>query len=253
MDFSIENNKEREFFKRDFSQMDKLIKRIRLSLMSGEKLITENLYLAGILDFDKTKTFIYITLLQEGQKLLRWGALKDNLTTTINRNIEQIRKNPRFQNFDIRNPQKCRIMIEYITEETPVTIEEIDTGTFVPNRFEPGVSGIKLYFENSLYVYMPTESYIQSQLSLNQALNAILRKTSLKNKTDKISERIELLKRSEYECSIIKSRAFVTYNDEILPLYRGTVLNDEYSTEKIREIALNGIEWIYRYQQDNGK
>ena len=68
MDFSIANNKEREYFKKDFSQMNELIKRIRQGLISGEKVVTEDLNLAGILDYDKFLTFTYITLFQAGHR-----------------------------------------------------------------------------------------------------------------------------------------------------------------------------------------
>ena len=252
MDFSTVNNKIREYFERDFSPINELAKRIRQALITGEKITTKDLNLDGILDFDKKLTFLYLTLFQAGEKLLRWGSLRENLTDTINRNIEQIRKNPNFKNFSVVNNEKCRIMIEYITEEFPTKIEDIETDIFTPNRYEPGITGIKLLFENKLHVYMPTESYIQSQLSLNQALNSIIKKTRIKDITNSIPERIELLESLPYECSIIKSRAFVTYKDEIIPLYRGNILN-KYSPEAIKNIALDGIEWIYKNQQENGK
>lgn len=252
MNFSTINNSEREYFEKDFSQVNELINRIRQSLISGEKVITGDLNLNEIINFDKSLTFIYITLFQAGEKHLRWGSLRENLEDTINRNIQQIRKNPKFENFTPADKNKCRIMIEYITEEFPVKIEDIQTEQFTPSRFEPGVTGIKLVFEKNLYVYMPTESYIQSQMSLNQALNSIIRKTDIKNRTNKISERIALLKQSQYECSIIKSRAFITYKNEIIPLYRGNPLN-KYSPEAIKDIALDGIEWIYKYQKENGQ
>ncbi len=252
MDFSTVNNKTREYFEQDFSPVQELTNRIRKALVYGERVEIKDLNLNGILDFDKNLTFLYITLFQAGEKLLRWGSLRENLTDTINRNIEQIRKNPSFKNFSVADNEKCRIMIEYITEEFPTKIEDIETDIFTPNRYEPGITGIKLLFENKLHVYMPTESYIQSQLSLNQALNSIIRKTRIKDITNSIPERIELLESLPYECSIIKSRAFVTYKDEIIPLYRGHTIN-KYSPDEIKNIALDGIEWIYRNQQDNGK
>ena len=252
MDFSTVNNKTREYFEQDFSPVQELTNRIRKALVYGERVEIKDLNLNGILDFDKNLTFLYITLFQAGEKLLRWGSLRENLTDTINRNIEQIRKNPSFKNFSVADNEKCRIMIEYITEEFPTKIEDIETDIFTPNRYEPGITGIKLLFENKLHVYMPTESYIQSQLSLNQALNSIIRKTRIKDITNSIPERIELLESLPYECSIIKSRAFVTYKDEIIPLYRGNTIN-KYSPDEIKNIALDGIEWIYRNQQDNGK
>jgi hypothetical protein len=50
----------------------------------------------------------------------------------------------------------------------------------------------------------------------------------------------------------VKSRAFVTYNDDVLPLYRGNILWD-YSLDNVRQIALNGADWIVKYQKDNGQ
>jgi hypothetical protein len=143
-------------------------------------------------------------------------------------------------------------MFEYITSQTPTKIEEITTKQFTEKRFEPGITGIKLYYDKNLYVYMPTEAYIQSQMSLSLALNSILRKTKLKDVTNSISKRIELLRQNDYECFIIKSRAFVSYKNEIVPLYRGNTLY-EFSPELVRDIALSGAEWIFKNQQDDGK
>ena len=112
MDFSTVNNKTREYFEQDFSQVLELTNRIRQALKNGDKVETKDLNIGGILDFDKNLTFLYITLFQAGEKLLRWGSLRDNLTDTINRNIEQIRKNPSFKNFSVADNEKCRIMIE---------------------------------------------------------------------------------------------------------------------------------------------
>lgn len=252
MDFSIENNKERAYFKQDFSPVAELVKRIRQSLLTGDSVYAEDLEINNIVDFNKDLTFTYVTLFQAGQKPLRWGSLRQTFTQTLNRNIEQIRKNPNFNKFTITDPAQCKIMIEYISDEIETKIEDIKTASFTPKRFEPGITGIKLLYDNQMIVYMPTEAYIQSQISLNQALNSILKKTKIKNETNKIPERIELLKNRNYECYLIKSRAFISYKDSVLPLYRANVLK-EYSSELIKNIALNGAEWIYKYQKDNGQ
>lgn len=252
MDFSQINEKERQFYKKDFSPINTLLSHIRYALSTGEKISTNDIELNGILDFNPKQTFTYITIYEPFKKALRWGSCRATLDDTLNRNIEKIRENKTFNTFSINDNEKCRIMIEYITEEIPTKIEDIKTATFAPNRFEPGITGLKLEFENKLYVYMPTEAWIQSQMTLNSALNAIIRKTRIKELTNKIPERINYLKRSHYKCDIIKSRAFVTYKNEVLPLYRGSTLN-EYSAENVKDIALAGADWIVKYQKDNGQ
>ena len=143
-------------------------------------------------------------------------------------------------------------MIEYVTEEVPVKLKDIKCGAFVPYRFEPGVTGIKLKLDGQNYFYMPTEAWTNSQMDLKQALNTVLRKTYIKNLTNKISERIQILSETPHECYIIKSRAFISYIDEVLPLYRGNLLYD-YSPDAIRDIALKGADWTLKYQQEDGK
>ncbi len=252
LDFSRQNKEEREYFKKDFSPINELIQRIRQSLETGEPISTADLALNSILEFNPDLTFIYITLFQAGSKLIRWGCYRKTLNATLDRNIEQIRKHPRFQDFEINNSEKCRIMIEYMTEETPVRIEDIQTESFDQNRFEPGITGIKLEFDDQLFVYMPTESIFQGRKNFEPILNSIIQKTRLKDLAENANQGIALLKQSVYKCYLIKSRAFVSYKNELLPLYRGSILQ-EYSPELIKEVALNGAEWIYKNQQPSGQ
>ncbi|MBE7712117.1 MAG: protein containing Six-hairpin glycosidase-like domain protein [Cyanobacteria bacterium SIG26] len=252
MDFSQINERERQFYSRDFSEMNKLLGRIRQCLISGEKLSISDLNLEGILDFNPQLTFTYITIFEAFKKPLRWGSCRATLEDTLNRNIQQIRKNKNFETYNIENDEISRILIEYVIEETPTRIENIKTSTFCADRFEPGITGLKLNFEDNLFVYMPTEAWLQSQMSLNAALNAIIRKTRIKEVSNIISERIDYFKKIGYELFIIKSRAFITYKKEILPLYRGTTLNS-YTPESIKDIALAGADWILKYQKDDGR
>ncbi|MBQ8669553.1 protein containing Six-hairpin glycosidase-like domain protein [bacterium] len=252
MDYSQQNLVDREFFSKDFSVINVLLQRIRNSFISGETVSLSDLDFDGIIDYDSNLTFVYITLFQAGQKPLRWGSCRQTLEETINRDIAQIKNSKLYQNFEISNSEKCRIMLEYITEQIPTTIEKIKYATFVPERFEPGVTGLKLVFAGKTYLYTPSEAWSNSQIDLKSALNTVLRKTPIKNLTNKISERISILKDSEYKCFIIKSRTFITYKDNVLPLYRGNILW-EYSPEAIKNQALTGADWIVKYQKDNGQ
>ena len=252
MDYTIENNRERQFYSKTYPAMDKLLARIRKCLSDGSKIKTGDINLYGILDYIPNVTFTYITIFQSGLKPIRWGSCKKTLELTLNRNIEQMREHKLFPLFEINDPSQCRIMLEYITEQIPAKIEEIKSATFCDKRFEPGITGIKLLLNQSTYVYMPTDAWVESQMTLKAALNNILRKTYIKNISNKISERIDYLKKQDYECFVIKSRTFITYKDQVIPLYRGNVLK-EYSPEIVRDYALEGADWIVKYAQPNGQ
>ena len=248
MDFSEQNNIDRQYYQKDFTSMKVLLDNIRQSFITGKEIKNIDCEI----NYDSSFSYIYITLFQEGLQPIRWGSNRKTLTAAINRDIEQIRQRNTYPQFEISNPEKCRIMIEYITEQIPAKLNEIKYGTFVPERFEPGVTGLKLVMDNTNYIYTPTDAWVNSQMDLKSALNTILRKTYIKNITNKISERIDILRKTPHECFIIKSKTFITYNDEVLPLYRGNILR-EYSTDEIKKQALSGADWIVKNQKENGQ
>ena len=110
LDFKEQNDKERAFLGKDFSCIDTLLKRIRAAIVSGGKVDISDLDFSGILEYNPNETLIYITLFQSGQKFVRYGSKRVDLATTINRNIEMIRKNPRFVNFKPEDENFCRII-----------------------------------------------------------------------------------------------------------------------------------------------
>lgn len=252
MDFSVENEKERNFYRKDFAPVKELMNRIRSSLVSGSEVKIKDLDLSGIIDFNPEITFIYITLFQEGLPFIRWGSLRNNIEKTINRDIEKIRAYKTFSQFNVADSSKCRIMIEYVTQQTQVNVSDIKSSVIVPSRFEPGVTGIKIVLDGQSYLYMPTDAWVNSQMDLKGALNIILRKTHIKNMTNKISERIKILRQTPHQCFIVKSHTFITYKDDVVPLYRGNLLY-EYSPEAIRDIAMAGADWTLKYQKEDGR
>ena len=252
MVYSRQNNLDREFFQKDFSEVNTLLNRIRESFVSGKDVLLEGLNLGEIINYNSKLTYVYITLFQEGQTPIRWGSCRQTLEDTINRDIAQIKANKSYTNFDVGNSSKCRIMFEYLTEQVQTSIEKIKISTFNEERFEPGITGLRLNYEGKTYIYTPSEAWSNSQMDLKSALNTILRKTPIKNTTNKISERIDILRRSKYECFLVKSRCFITYKEDVLPLYRGNILWN-YSQDVIKDKALAGADWIVKYQKDNGQ
>jgi hypothetical protein len=245
MDFTTTNEKDRKFYIQDFSELSAVFSEIKKSLISGEKLNVKDL---SFVEKNK-KVFVYVTLFQAGLFPIRWGTERESLSASLNRIVDRLRRHSAFQKFDI---EKCRILFEYVISEEPVNLSQLTMSEFSPTRFEPGVTGLKLVLDNQSYYYMPTDAWVNSQMSLKQALNFLLRKTYIKSLTSKISERISILKQTKHECFLIKSRAFVSYKDNVLPLYRGNVLWD-YEIDEIKSQALSGADWIEKYQQDDGR
>lgn len=252
MNFEEINNLEREHFKQDFTEMNELLHRIRKSFSRNQKIDISDIDTAKFINYNPEISFTYITLFQDGLKPIRWGSCRKTLEDAINRDIEKIKENKNYSNFDIRNPEKCRIMLECITEQTPIKFNEINITKFDNKRFEPGITGLKLILDKTPYIYMPTDAWVQSQIDLKSILNTILRKTPIKNITNKISERIEILRKTPHDLFITKSKTFITYKNDILPLYRGNILY-EYSAEEIKEQALKGAEWNLINMHEDGR
>ena len=252
MDFKVQNDIDRAFYNKDFTPVKKLLSAVRESLISGSKIDAAEFNLSDIINFDNKQTFVYITLFQEGQNPIRWGSCRSTLSETINRDIEKIRQYKTFKKFDLKNPDKCRILFEYIYETTPADINNIKTADFNPERFEPGITGIKIVLNGKPVIYMPSDAWVNSQMDRKSALNAILRKTYIKDLTNSISERIRILKKTPHQAYIVKSRAFVTYHEDILPLYRGNILY-QYSPDEIIKQAMAGADWILEHQMPDGK
>ncbi len=252
MDFSVQNNLEREYFNKDFSNIKKFLHRVRESFVSFRKFSAEDIDLTGILDFKPDITQIYITLFQAGLKPLRFGSIRANLDETVKRIISKIKTNPKYKDFSVNDASKCRIMIEYVTEEIPAKLSDVKYATFVDTRFEPGITGLKLVLNGQRYYYMPNDAWINSQIERKNAYNGVLNKTCIKDLTKNFDDQLKILELSKYELFVIKSRCFITFEDNVLPLYRGNILY-KYDSENIKNIALAGADWILRYQNDDGR
>lgn len=254
LDFKIENYVEKKYYNQDFTPMAELLKRIRQALISGGNVDISGINLDGIFDYVPSLSFTYITLFQEFLKPVRWGSRKKDLASTIDRNLEKIRENKDFSKFDLADETKCRIMLEYVSEKHPVKYEDLQQTKFNENRFEIGINGLELKQGNLSWYYMPTDAVLQSHLGLNAVIKSLLRKSPIGKLTTRVPERIRILKTSgEYELFLLKSRAFVTYNDRCVPLYRGNVLYPEFSYETLLDQFIKTSDWLVDTMYEDGR
>lgn len=253
-DFKEFNDKEREFYKQDFAVINQLLKKIRASLLTGEPLQISDLNFSGIVDFKPDETLTYITLFQAGNKFIRYGSRKSNFETTLNRDIEMLRKNKNFSDFNVADENACRIMLEYVIDRKKIKGAELNTEHFNNGRFEIGINGLELRNDGISYYYMPTDAVSLNHLGLRSVLNTILKKTPIGKMSNSITERIKILYSSKtYEYFLFRSRAFITFKDKCIPLYRGNILYNDFSYETLYNQIIKSSEFLLANMYEDGR
>ena len=203
--------------------------------------------------YDKNISQVYITLFQAGNKPIRWGSKKETLAKSINRINLKLKENINFQNFDIKNTSTCKILFEIVTKEYKCNIRNLTTMRMKsPNRFEPGVNGLKYTYNGITRFFMPTDAYTKSIMSVNQLLNYLSKQCGVAKKTNKISERVHLMRREPIEYTFIDSKAYVSFNDEAIELERGYPLPVEFNKEILFDKTIKSLDWLVENMNDDG-
>lgn len=254
LDFKEQNDKERAFFNQDFSAVNKVLQRVRKSLITGENLSITDLDLSDIINFDRAETLVYITLFQSGQKFIRYGSKRQDFQSTLNRDVEMLRKNKKFSDFDVSNEVKCRIMLEYVIDRHPVSPAKLNSVHFDNSRFEIGINGLELRKDGISYYYMPTDAITLSHMGLRSVLETLVRKTPIAKLSNSRSKRLEILSQSkDYEYYLFRSRAFITYKNGCIPLYRGNVRYTEFSYDVLYNQVIKSADWLLANMYDDGR
>jgi len=239
-----------------FSGEEQLLDMIRSSLSNKTEITSPPML---NIPYDPNTSHICITLFQAGNDPLRWITKRSTLAQTLNRIVSKIVSNKRFVDFSVKDSSKCRIMLEIVTNQRLVDINKLASSKLDQNRFEPGITGLKINYSGKTAFYMPTDATVYSHLTLNHVLNHISKKmylpdgSRISQKTDKISERVKILKSLDPEVYLLESKAFVTYNDELLPLYRGLPVPLEYSEQTIRTMTEKSLDWMLENMLPDGR
>ncbi|MBU3004229.1 hypothetical protein [Paraglaciecola arctica] len=239
------------WLEKDFSPEKNLFTKLRHGLITGEPLsIIEPVNIP----FDPSYAIVGVTLFQTGNQPLRYLSKRGSLELTINRIIKKLRQRNRFSEFDIKNDTKTRILLEIITEELPVDFNDITFTAFSSNRFEPGITGLRIKPQNGSSIhFMPTDSAVYSHMSARQVFNAIAKKTPIGKITNKISERINMLKHAPYEFFLTKSVAFISEGNAITPLFRGYPVPVDSSKENFFNSTKQSVDWLIDNMDSEGK
>jgi hypothetical protein len=247
--FNSDLNYYTEYFQQNLSKENALLSDIREGLAFGKKVNALDKY---HFDFNPDYSQVYITLFQRGSKPLRFGSKRSTLSDTIDRAVFKLRQRSGFKKFDIADADKCRILFEIVQSEKRIQLADIDYGRFTKTRFEPGINGLKFNHANKTYYFMPTDASVFSHLTLKQVLNEMAKRIGLGKFTNKISGRIERLMQLDIECFLLTSKAFVTYGNDILPLYRGYPAPMEFSKKNIRKTLKTSVDWMLANMNRDG-
>ncbi len=194
--------------------------------------------------FDPTFSQVYITFFQEGIKPLRWGARRKNIETSIQRITEKLKENSRLSEFSLEDPNQCRILFEMVVSTSSCNIRNLTTQLVSENRFEPGVNGLKFDFEGVPRFFMPTDAVIHSIMSVNQLLNYLSKKTGHAKLSNKISERVELMRKEPIKYTFIKSMACISYKENAVSLYRAYPCPVIFNKQVMYKALLKSIDWL---------
>lgn len=254
LDFKEQNDRERAYFKQNFTPVNKILQRVRKSLQDGAQFSIKDLDLTGIIDFNRAETLVYITLFQSGQKFIRYGSKRADFETTLNRDVEMLRKNKRFADFDVADENKCRVMLEFVIDRHQVSPKNLNSERFDGSRFEIGINGLELRKDGVSYYYMPTDAVALSHMGLRSVLETLVKKTPIGKLSNSRSKRIEILSKStDYEYYLFRSRAFITYKNECIPLYRGNIRYTEFSYDVLRNQVVKSADWLLANMYDDGR
>jgi len=246
------------YFKKDFSKEKKLLDSIRRALVTGGEVDVEEGY---NFEFDPEMTLPRVSLYQEGNRFIGRGSIRDSLKSSLDRIIIGLREHERFDGFDVADPSKTRILFEIVQSEHPVRINDLvfsydghkgKNNKLKTNRFEPGITGLKCSYKDRTHYYMPTDAATLSHLSHNHVLGYLTRKMKVAPGEKSRSKRIKALKKLNLTCQSLTSKAFITFEDGIIPLYRAHPAVILFSKDRIRQTMLNSVDWLIENMNDDG-
>lgn len=203
-------------------------------------------------DYVEGKSQLYLTLYQPGITPLRWGTIRQSFTKSLERIIAKLSTAETFHKFTLQDRDKTRLLLEYIIHRQPVSqIDLLSTSRMDKYRFEPGITGLSFYYKGQPYYYMPTEAFTRSHMSLNQVYAYLARRIGIKGMSRK--KNIARFKQEVRQVELIRSRAFVSYKDQVIELIRGYPKNFPTSRQAMYDSLVGGADWIVRNMNAQGK
>ncbi|MBF0369086.1 MAG: protein containing Six-hairpin glycosidase-like domain protein [Magnetococcales bacterium] len=218
---------------------------IRETLISGKEIPeTLDAHDLGVV-FQPSLSQLRITLLEAGQPRLRSGGRRATFPATLQAVCKRLRQRPRFSEFDPSDPMRCRILLEIVVQEREADLAKMaETETFGPHRYEPGITGLKASLEGKSHYYLPTDAVFLGHRNLKSTLRSIARALKLTGET---------LAEHPIDFHLVESRAFVTYEQNVLFLYRGLPPPPPLNRETLERLLDASGRWMRDHMREDGR
>jgi hypothetical protein len=250
-------NSRRKFqawFEQDFKSENLILHAIRKSLATGEKIeqLPQSVFDLPV-EFFPTYSWVSLSLFEPGNLPIRYISKRKDFLSTLNRIVQKLRSNKHFSKFSVDDCSKCRLLIEVLITQRPIKIKNLNFFKLDKERFEPGITGIRIDYRRRNHIYMPTDAVVKSHLTLKAVLNDMAKKIGIAKKTNSISGRIKILRELDAKFYLTSSIAFISFRDRIVPLYRGYPMPVVFSLDTIFSMTAKSIDWLQSNMESNGK
>ena len=235
----------------EFLQGEAFFSELRQSMIAGRSFVADDI--TPPVPFGD-KSHVYITLYQAGQSPLRWGARRKTFSQTVERLRDKLSTHKRFAEFTVSDASACKIMLEIVTErESVADINSLETNRFDAERFEPGVDGLHFMIGDTPWYYMPTDGFTKSHMSMRQIYTWLAKRAGLVSRNAKQDEAIEAFKQKATNIEKIRSVAYLSDGDGVVPLYRGFPMPLSNSMDDLTSAAGKSADWLIDNMNPKGK
>ncbi len=161
--------------------------------------------------------------------------------------VRQMMIHPRFKKFDLENPQKSRIQLDFILSEMspPFSFEQLNPYEINSERFEIGVDGLRMSDGVKTRYLLPGDAFVFSLMSLGQLQRHIQRNFGVKS-----LQKIRLQR--------FISKSYVSFSkahekETWVELYRGYPVLGPMKPSQLESAARTGVDYLIQHQKPNGQ
>ena len=221
------------------------LKEVRDILIAGKEVSSDNARLPGLFkqtDFPQDAFGFAVVLYEPKVKSYKAVSTKRSSYEDIRHAVNALMKNPKFKNFTVADPDKCRIQMDFILNKPePVVFKSLSQSSLGKERFELGVDGLLAEHADKTYYFLPGDAFVKSVLYLDQL--AKIMRNGLPNVPP-----LEAIKLSRF-----RTDSTISFGERWLKLYRGYPNIGLVTKDKVEEAATAGINYLIRYQKEDGR
>ncbi|MCA9395967.1 MAG: hypothetical protein KC649_02250 [Candidatus Omnitrophica bacterium] len=175
---------------------------------------------------------------QDRMVIVRKGKRAEDVFIQL---LQRVIVHKRFSKFDFRDLSKTRIQLDFIVESPkPINLFEYRMNALNENRFEFGIHGLRMRFDNRTKYFLPGDAYVKSVLGDRQ-LDRMIGKLAGGRPLGSI------------DFQIFTSKSYVSWGNSFIRLYRGHPIIPALSRGMLESAVHNGVKHLITHQEKSGK